>query len=352
MSQPPPERPPRRVRYSGKNPRRFDQKYKELHPEKYPDTVAKVIASGKTPAGMHRPICVTEILEILQPEPGQVAVDATLGFGGHAAEILKTILPGGKLIGIDADPIELPKTVSRLRSLGFGEEVFIPVRSNYAALPRILGEQGLISGVDLILADLGVSSMQLDDPARGFSFKTSGPLDLRMNPQKGSPAAALLAKATEQQLILWLRENADEPHAIQIAQAMIQRRPIKPIMTTNDLRQTIETSFRSEGRRTEPREILATTARVFQALRIAVNDEFTALETFLRFLPECLKPGGRVAILTFHSGEDRRVKKAFSEGRQTGVYRSISGEVIRPGFAEIESNSRASSAKLRWAERA
>ncbi|MDB6038708.1 MAG: rsmH 1, partial [Verrucomicrobiales bacterium] len=220
-----------------------------------------------------------------------------------------------------------------------------------AALPRILGEQGLISGVDLILADLGVSSMQLDDPARGFSFKAPGPLDLRMNPQKGSPASALIAKATEEQLMMWMRENADEPHAIHIARAIIERRAGKPITTTNDLRQTIETALRSEGRRAEPREILATTARVFQALRIAVNDELTALDTFLRFLPDCLKSGGRVAILTFHSGEDRRVKKAFSAGNQAGVYRSISGELIRPGSSEIESNSRASSAKLRWAER-
>jgi 16S rRNA (cytosine1402-N4)-methyltransferase len=341
----PAARPPRRVRYSGKNPRRFDQKYKELHPDKFPEVVAKVIASGKTPAGMHRPICVEEILAVFRPQPGEVAVDATLGFGGHASEILKRILPGGKLIGIDVDPLQLPRTTERLLGIGYPSEALVPVRSNYAALSRILGEQNLHTGADMILADLGVSSMQLDDPARGFSYKTEGPLDCRMNPHKGAPASALLARATATQLEEWLRVYSDEPRAPQIVQAIIQRRAVKPLMTTTELGQTIEEVLRTGGARPEPREVSKTIARVFQAIRIAVNDELSALDTFLRFLPNCLRPGGRAAVLTFHSGEDRRVKKALSAGLQSGAYQSISTEAQRPSAAEIASKPRASSAK-------
>jgi 16S rRNA (cytosine1402-N4)-methyltransferase len=348
----PAPRPPRRVRYSGKNPRRFDQKYKELHPEKFPEVVAKVIASGKTPAGMHRPICVEEILEVFRPRPGEIVVDATLGFGGHAEEILKRILPGGKLIGIDVDPLQLPRTSERLLGLGYPNEALVPIRSNYAALSRILGEQNLHAGADMVLADLGVSSMQLDDPARGFSYKTEGPLDCRMNPQKGAPASAVLARATPRQLEEWLRAYSDEPRAAKIVQAIIQRRDVKPLMTTTELGRTIEDALRAAGGRPDPRDVSKTIARVFQAIRIAVNDELTALDTFLRFLPGCLKPGGRAAVLTFHSGEDRRVKKAFLAGLLTGAYRSISTEALRPSAAEIVSNPRASSAKLRWAIRA
>jgi 16S rRNA (cytosine1402-N4)-methyltransferase len=204
----------------------------------------------------------------------------------------------------------------------------------------------------MILADLGVSSMQLDDPARGFSYKTEGPLDCRMNPHKGAPASALLARATATQLEEWLRVYSDEPRAPQIVQAIIQRRAVKPLMTTTELGQTIEEVLRTGGSRPEPREVSKTIARVFQAIRIAVNDELSALDTFLRFLPNCLRPGGRAAVLTLHSGEDRRVKKALSAGLQSGAYQSISTEALRPSAAEIASNPRASSAKLRWAIRA
>ncbi len=183
----------RRPRYSGKHPRRFEDKYKEHNPGRYAETVEKVLASGKTPAGTHRPIMVAEILELLAPKPGELAVDCTLGYGGHAQEILPRLAPGGKLLGLDTDPIELPKTEARLRALGFGAEIFTAHRSNFAGLPQVLAANG-IAGADLILADLGVSSMQIDDPARGFSVKHDGPLDMRMNPQRGQPASAFLAK--------------------------------------------------------------------------------------------------------------------------------------------------------------
>jgi len=340
--QPAPHR--RRPRYSGKNPRRFDQKYKERAPEKYPETVAKVIASGKTPAGTHRPIMVREILEVLRPAPGETAADCTLGYGGHSSELLARLQPGGRLIGLDADPLELPRTEARLRALGFGPETFTARRCNFAGLPRALAAEGLPAGVDLILADLGVSSMQLDDPARGFSVKAEGPLDMRMNPAKGRPASALLEKLPPGELAALLRENSDEPHADRLAQALAGR----GLATTLDLAAAIRATL---AHRPEAEQTLSV-RRVFQALRIAVNEEFTALETLLRLLPACLKPGGRVAILTFHSGEDRRVKKAFEAGLRDGIYRECAREVTRPGAEECRSNPRAASTKLRWAIRA
>lgn len=183
----------RRPRYRGKNPRRFEDKYKEHDPERYAADVAKVIASGKTPAGSHRPILVAEILDVLALQPGEVAVDCTLGFGGHASELLPQLAPGGRLIGLDVDPIEHPKTTARLRAAGWDEAQFTPVRSNFAGLTKALATLGLDS-VDAILADLGVSSMQLDDPARGFTFKTDSPLDLRLNPARPPSAAEWLAR--------------------------------------------------------------------------------------------------------------------------------------------------------------
>ena len=329
----------RRPRYAGKNPRRFDEKYKERDPERYPDTVAKVLASGKTPAGTHRPIMVAEILEVLRPQSGEVAVDCTLGYGGHAREILARLRPGGRLIGLDVDPIEFPKTEARLHGDGF-----VAHRSNFAGLPKILAAEQL-TGVDVILADLGVSSMQLDDPTRGFSVKFDGPLDMRMNPQRGQPAAALLQRLTSEKLTELFEENADEPHAPQLAAALAGRM----FATTAALAEAVR---RALPQATPELERDDTVRRVFQALRIAVNDEFSALETFLRILPVCLNAGGRVAILTFHSGEDRRVKKAFEAGLRDGAYAEIAREVIRPSPAERRDNPRSSSAKLRWARRA
>ena len=330
----------RRVRYAGKNPRRFEDKYKEHGSDAA--TLARVIAAGKTPAGTHRPIMVAEILAALAPKPGDLAVDGTLGYGGHAQELLARITPGGKLLGLDADPIELPKTEARLRELGFGPDVFTAHRSNFAGLSQVLAANQ-ITGADMILADLGVSSMQIDDPARGFSVKLDGPLDMRMNPQRSQPASALLEKLKPAALADLLVENSDEPHANELSSALAG----KQFTTTLQLADAIRTAL--PGLKKDDADLAI--RRVFQALRIAVNDEFSALETFLRNLPACLNPGGRVAILTFHSGEDRRVKKAFQAGERDDVYAEVAYEVIRPTAEEVRSNPRSAPAKLRWARR-
>ncbi|MBA3960707.1 MAG: 16S rRNA (cytosine(1402)-N(4))-methyltransferase RsmH [Chthoniobacterales bacterium] len=337
-----PSRLPRRTRYRGKNPRGFAEKYKEHQPERYADTIAKVLAAGKTPAGSHRPVMVAEVLAALAPKPGEIAVDATLGYGGHAQEILPLLQPGGRLLGLDADPLALPKTVARLYSLGFDETMFVAERSNFAGLPQLLARMG-IPGVDLILADLGVSSMQLDDPMRGFSFKHEGPLDLRMNPERGAPASVLLQKLSPAKLARLLLENADESNP-----ALALSLAGKSFPTTRMLADTVRAASARQSE--EARDLVV--RRVFQALRIEVNDEFSALETFLRNLPQCLNSGGRAVILTFHSGEDRRVKKAFSAGLRAGDYAEVAREVVRPSGEECRANPRASSAKLRWARRA
>ncbi len=338
-----PARLPRRPRYRGKNPRHFGEKYKERDPERYAETVAKVLASGKTPAGSHRPIMVEEVLAVLAPRPGEIAVDCTLGYGGHAREILARLRPGGCLLGLDVDPLELPRTEKRLCSLGHGPAEFRALRSNFAGLPQVLVTAGL-TGADLILADLGVSSMQLDDPARGFSLKQEGPLDMRMNPGRGQSAAAFLEKIAPARLARVLEENANEPRAKLLAAALAG----KVFSTTLSL----AVAIRAALPRLPNDEMGLSVRRVFQALRIEVNEEFSALETFLRHLPSCLKSGGRVAILTFHSGEDRRVKKSFAAGAAANLYSEIAREVIRPSATERNANPRSASAKLRWARRA
>jgi 16S rRNA (cytosine1402-N4)-methyltransferase len=345
----------RRPRYAGRNPRRFGEKYKELNPERYAADVARVLAAGKTPAGTHRPIMVAEILDALALRAGEVVVDCTLGFGGHARELLARIAPAtaaprGRLIGLDVDPVELPKTTARLRAAGWGEDRFTPVRSNFAGLPKILAELGL-GGADAILADLGVSSMQLDDPARGFTFKADSPLDLRLNPQRPPSAAGWLARVSPADLAAALRENADEPQAELLAGELTARQEQTPFTRTVQLAGAIREILR-EHKHLDPELADDTVRRVFQALRIAVNDEFGVLDLLLRHVPSCLKSGGRVAILAFHSGEDRRVKQAFREGLRRGVYAATSEDVIRAGPAERRDNPRSSSAKLRWAVRA
>lgn len=332
----------RRPRYSGKYPRRFEEKYKEHDPERYAETVAKVLASGKTPAGTHRPIMVQKILEVLAPKPAEIAVDCTLGYGGHAQEILSRIQPGGRLLGLDADPIELPKTEARLREIGLGPEVLMVHRTNFAGLLKILAEAE-IPGVDMILADLGASSMQFDDPTRGFSTKFEGPLDMRMNPRRGQPASALLERIQPEHLAEILTDNADEPHAISLAPALAGR----SFPTTASLSRAIREALP----RVSKQELDSTVRRVFQALRITVNEELSALDSLLRCLPTVLNPGGRVAILTFHSGEDRRVKKAFAAGLAANLYSEISHDVIRPTPTERHDNPRSAAAKLRWAWR-
>jgi 16S rRNA (cytosine1402-N4)-methyltransferase len=332
----------RRPRYSGKNPRRFSEKYKELDPEKHPETIAKVLASGKTPAGSHVPIMVGEILAALDPKPGELAVDCTLGHGGHAQEILQRIQPSGRLLGLDADPIELPRTESRLRGEGFGEDLLVVRKTNFAGIQAALASIGA-DGADMILADLGVSSMQLDNPARGFTSKHAGPLDMRMNPAKGIAASKWLERVTPAELAEILRENSDEPHA----QILAPQLAAKSISSTLELAQAIRAALSSRPEE----ELKKTVARVFQAIRIEVNEEFAALDALLRSLPFSLRLGGRVAILTFHSGEDRRVKKAFQAGHREGIYSEIARDVIRSSAAECRANPRATSAKLRWARR-
>jgi 16S rRNA (cytosine1402-N4)-methyltransferase len=333
----------RRPRYAGKHPRRFEEKYKERDPERYGETVAKVFAAGKTPAGTHRPIMVEEMIAVLTPKPGEMAVDCTLGYGGHAQAILPLLQPGGFLLGLDADPIELPKTEARLRALGFGPDQFAAQRSNFAGLPRMIaGRRG--DGVDFIYADLGVSSMQFDDPARGFTFKHEGPLDMRMNPQRGQSASAMLRRIAAPELARLLSENADEPRAESLASMIAGRE----FATTTQLGRAIRSALPG----IDKDEIDGTVRRVFQALRIAVNDEFSALDTLLRHLPTCLKPGGRAAFLTFHSGEDRRVKKAFQAGLREGLYAEVARDVLRPSAVERYGNPRSAPAKLRWARRA
>lgn len=346
MSEPPAGRQ-RRVRYKGKNPRRFEERYKELNPEKYADEVQHITAKGNTPVGTHRPICVAEILDCLRPQPGDVCLDATLGFGGHSRELLARITPGGRLYGVDVDPLELPKTEARLRALGYGDDVFQARQTSFAGVRSLLHETE--GGFDCVVADLGVSSMQIDNPARGFTFKADGPLDLRMNPRKGQPASALLAKTEQDKLEEMLAQLSDEPHARAIARAI--KTTTAPILTTTQLAEVIRAALGKLQPRPGQGESKKSLQRTFMALRIAVNEELTVLDRFLQVLPECLKPGGRVAILTFHSGEDRRVKKAFALGQQSGLYLSVSPGPILPSAQERRANPRASCAKLRWAIR-
>lgn len=341
------DKPKRRVRYKGSHPRQFKEKYKEHDFEKYPEDVKKVIASGKTPAGTHRPICVNEILDILKPSPGQIGLDATLGFGGHALELLKRIMPKGRLFALDVDHLELARTQTRLRALGFSEKEVVFKHGNFAGMSKLMTEAG--EGFDFILADLGVSSMQLDNPARGFTFKHHGSLDLRFNPQRGQPAATLIRCLDKKQLENMFIENSDEPYARAIARAVFKNR--NTINTTKELANVIVFALTKRSRLGREGAITNSIRRVFQALRIEVNDEFSVLEQFLRNLPFCLKSKGRVAILSFHSGEDNRVVKYFQQGLKDGLYTDISHEPLRPNSNEQYSNPRSKSALLRWAIR-
>ncbi len=289
---------------------------------------------------------VEEVLRCLRPQAGDVAVDCTLGGGGHAQAILERVQPGGRLIGIDVDPIELPRTEGRLRAAGFGPEAFVAHHGNFADLPQVLAGEGR-TAVDLILADLGVSSMQHDNPERGFSAKGVGPLDMRMDPSRGEPASQLLLSISEASLTEMLRAHADEPHAAVVAGILKRQLPD----TTHALERLVRVGLNVTLPDLPKADVKMSVRRTLQALRIAVNDEFSALDVLLAVLPQCLVPGGRVVMLTFHSGEDRRVKKAFLAGRRSGVYSSIANEVIRSTKEETFANRRASSAKLRWAVR-
>jgi len=339
-------KPPRRIRYKGTHPKTFREKYKEHNPERYGEELEKALKKGRTPAGMHRSICVDEIIEFLHVQPGQTGLDATLGYGGHSVEILKRLEPGGKLYALDVDPIELPKTKERLALLGYGDAIFHPWKMNFSDIDRVVAESGPLH---FILADLGLSSMQIDNPERGFFLKDDGPLDLRLNPQSGKSAAKMLQSVKQEKLEEILAENADEPYAGVIAEAILDARDRgQSPETTNQLKDIIADAMRFVAEKDRADLVKKTSQRVFQALRIEVNDEFGVLEKFLSKLPDALLPGGRVAILTFHSGEDRRVKKAFQLYFREGIFSEVAPEPIRPSAEEIYNNPRARSAKLRW----
>ena len=340
----------RRKRYCGTHPKHFDEKYKEHNPEKYQDTIQKVISKGSTPAGMHIPICVNEILDFLQIQPGQIGFDATLGYGGHSSQMLKALQGQGHLNSLDVDPIESVKTEKRLRDMGYGEEIFTVWHMNFAEIDTLVEKTGKF---DFGMADLGVSSMQIDNPERGFSYKLDGPLDLRLNPEKGVSAAKRLREMDQEELMGMFMENADEPYAKEISQKIISTfRKGRSIDTTTKLREVIEQALYKVPEKERKEAVKKSCQRCFQALRIDVNSEFEVLDAFLSKLPNIMNPGGKVAVLTFHSGEDRLVKHYFKEGKKAGLYSEISEEVIRPSTQECVKNPRARSTKMRWAIRA
>lgn len=340
----------RRVRYKGTHPRTYKEKYKELQPEKYADTIEKVIRKGSTPAGMHISICVQEILNFLQIQPGQTGLDATLGYGGHSSKMLEQLQNQGHLYALDVDPIEMKKTKERLAGMGFGPEILTIKHLNFADVDQLLPESGKFH---FALADLGVSSMQIDNPERGFTYKYEGPLDLRLNPEKGISAAERLRHITQPELEGMLIENADEPYAKEISTTILsEMRKGQGITTTTQLQKAVEKAFIRVPAQERKEAVKKSCARTFQALRIDVNSEFEVLEAFLEKLPRVMEKGGRIAILTFHSGEDRLVKKSFQRLYREGIYSDIAKEVIRPSAEECSRNSRARSTKMRWAIRA
>lgn len=340
----------RRVRYKGKYPRNYKEKYKELNPEKYQDTIEKVIRKGSTPAGMHISIMVKEIIDFLQIKPGQTGFDATLGYGGHTKAMLECLRGQGHMYATDVDPIESAKTKKRLADAGFGEDILTIRLQNFCTIDEIAKEVG---GFDFILADLGVSSMQIDNPKRGFSFKVDGPLDLRLNQETGISAAERLDTITREELAGMLYENSDEPYCEELAKAITDEiRRGSRIDTTTKLRRVIEDTLDFLPEKEKKDTIKKTCQRTFQALRIDVNQEFEVLYEFMEKLPGALRPGGRVAILTFHSGEDKLVKQALKEGYKSGIYSDYAKDVIRPSAQECAANGRARSTKMRWAVRA
>ena len=329
----------RRVHYSGTHPKRFEEKYKEHDPEKYADTIEKVISKGSTPAGMHISICVNEILDFLQIQPGQQGLDATLGYGGHTRRMLEKLQGKGHMYALDVDPIEIVKTKQRLAEAGYGEDILTIKQTNFRNIDQVAEEAG---GFDFILADLGVSSMQIDNPDRGFTYKFDGPLDLRLDPEKGESAAERLREVSYEELVGMFQENSDEPYAEEIATVIMKRNRTKNyVETTTQMKDAIEEALAFVPEKDRKEAVKKSCQRCFQALRIDVNSEFEVLYDFLDKLPDALRPGGKVAILTFHSGEDRLVKRAFKAGAKAGVYSE-----------ECARNPRARSTKMRWAVKA
>lgn len=336
----------RRVRYKGTHPRTFAEKYKEHNPEKYKDTVERVISKGSTPAGMHISIMVQEILDFLEIKPGQKGIDATLGYGGHTSKMLEKLEGKGHVYGLDIDPIEIEKTKKRLKDKGFGEDIFTGVNINFKDIDKVAEKYGPF---DFVLADLGVSSMQIDNPERGFTYKYEGPLDLRLNPNQGISAAERINSISLDELEGMLIENSDEPYAYEIAKTVVEERRKNKIETTTQLKDIVEKALVYLPKKEKEEAVKKSCARTFQALRIDVNNEFEVLYDFLEKLPNVLAPNGRVAVLTFHSGEDRLVKKSFKALKKQGVYSDVARDVIRPGKEECMRNPRAKSTKMRWA---
>jgi len=295
----------------------------------------------------HKPVLAAEVLDALRPKPGDLVVDCTVGLGGHARLLLERITPGGRLLASDFDPQNIERARSALQEVPGGN--FTIHHSNFAALPTLLMKDG-IEKVDAILADLGVASPQIDDPARGFSYRKPGPLDMRMDPGRSESAAQLLARLSEREIRDALLELGDETDAPKIAELVVQRRRAQPIETTEALMALVceardFTLQRAAGAKLHP------AARTFQALRILVNREMPNLERLLTVAVDLLRPGGRIAIISFHSGEDRRVKQSFKEAARASLYSRISSEPVIATLAEQQSNPRSRSAKLRWAER-
>ena len=337
----------RRVRYKGRYPKKYEEKYKELQPEKYQDTIQHVMQKGNTPAGMHISIMVKEIIDFLEIKPGQIGFDATLGYGGHTKAMLQCLQGQGHMYATDVDHEEAAKTKKRLEALGFGEDILTIKLQNFCTIDEIAKEVG---GFDFLLADLGVSSMRIDNPKRGFSFKADGPLDLRLNQEAGISAAERLEHITRDELAGMLYENSDEPYCEELAKAITDEiRKGNHMDTTTKLRQVIEKTLDFLPEKEKKETIKKTCQRTFQALRIDVNREFEVLYEFMEKLPGALKPGGRAAILTFHSGEDKLVKKALKAGYKEGIYSDYSRDVIRPSAQECAQNGRARSTKMRWA---
>lgn len=342
---------PRRPRYTGTHPKSYRQKYKEHNISAYPQIKEHLLAKGKTPAGSHIPVLTSEIIACLKPKPGEIVVDCTVGYGGHASELIRHIGPIGKLITLDIDNAELERTRHRLNS----ENIHISFhRSNFAGIAKVLKKENL-PACDIIFADLGVSSMQIDNPDRGMSYKYDGPLDMRMDDRLKQTAADLLNNLSEEKLSKALLEFADEPDHQRIARLLVARRADQPVTRTSQL---VDVIFDAKGinkktwqknRRASKSPSLHPAARTFQALRILVNDELGCLKELLRIAPYCLNPAGRIGIISFHSGEDRIVKKAFRAGLRSGTYQSISDDPITPQLKEIISNPRSASAKFRWA---
>ena len=337
----------RRPRYRGTHPRRFEERYKELQPGKFPEIQQHIREQGRTPAGTHVPIMVAEVMDCLSAQPGEVVVDCTVGYGGHAGEFIQRIGPAGKLIGLDVDAEQLARTRDRLDATGGNVALY---HMNFAGVAKALKLEGL-ADCDVIFADLGASSMQLDDPTRGFSYKHDGPLDMRMDKRAKRTAADLLAEMSFEDLAAELRDLSDEPAAEAIAEAIMRRRERRPIRRTTEL---VDVVLSVTGRPAASTGLptLHPAARTFQTLRILVNDELGQLRELLRVAPFCLRAGGRIAILTFHSGEERLVEQAFREGVDSGLYGGATNdEGVRPGPAEVRDNPRAKSARLRWARK-